>query len=121
MKLGRSCVALVSLAGICLLQGQAPDPRVEIANLRYHPHPNFTRIVLDIGKLREYSFGDLSGPGRIYVDVLQAKLNPILEGQGSPIKTDYLSHIRIAQKVPSTVRVAADVDFTKVESYRVYH
>jgi len=111
---------------VVLLLAAAPffaeqDPRTEIYNLRYHTHPNFTRIVLDIGKLREYSFGELSDPGRIYVDVLQAKLNPILEGQGYPIKTDYLSLIRIAQKVPSTVRVTVDIDFTKVESYRVYH
>jgi len=116
----------ILIVGLFLLLAAAPffaeqDPRVEIINLRYHTHPNFTRIVLDIGKLREYSFGDLSDPGRIYVDVLQAKLNPILEGQGYPIKTDYLSHIRIAQKAPSTVRVTADIDFTKVESYRVYH
>jgi N-acetylmuramoyl-L-alanine amidase len=116
----------ILIVGLFLLLAAAPffaeqDPRAEIYNLRYHTHPNFTRIVLDIGKLREYSFGDLSDPGRIYVDVLQAKLNPILEGQGYPIKTDYLSLIRIAQKVPSTVRVTADIDFTKVESYRVYH
>ena len=114
------------MVGLFPLLAAAPffaeqDQRAEIINLRYHTHPNFTRIVLDIGKLREYSSGDLSNPGRIYVDVLQAKLNPLLEGQGYPIKTDYLSHIRIAQKVPSTVRVTADIDFTKVESYRVYH
>jgi len=83
---------LILIVGLLLFAAAAPffagqDPRVEIINLRYHTHPNFTRIVLDIGKLREYSFGDLSGPGRIYVDVLQAKLNPILEGQGYPIKT----------------------------------
>jgi N-acetylmuramoyl-L-alanine amidase len=116
----------ILIAGLFLLLAAAPffagqDQRAEIINLRYHTHPNFTRIVIDIGKLREYNFGKLSDPGRIYVDVLQAKLNPILEGQGYPIKTDYLSLIRITQKVPSTVRVTADVDFTKVESYRVYH
>ena len=116
----------ILIVGLVLLLAAAPffadeDQRAEIINLRYHTHPNFTRIVLDIGKLREYNFGELAGPGRIYVDVLQAKLNPILEGQGYPIRTDYLSQIRIAQKVPSTVRVTADVDFTNVESFRVYH
>ena len=35
-----------------------PDQRAEIRNLRYYTHPAFTRIVLDIGKLREYTFGD---------------------------------------------------------------
>ncbi len=121
MKLGRSCAALVSLAGICFLQGQAPDPRVEIANIRYHTHPNFTRIVLDIGKLREYTPGELKDVGKIYVDVLQARLNPILLDKTFPIATDYLKQISVSQKTVSTVRVAAEVDFSRVGAYRVYH
>jgi N-acetylmuramoyl-L-alanine amidase len=100
---------------------QAQDPRVEIVNIRYHTHPNFTRIVLDIGALREYTSGDLKEPGRIFVDILQAKLNPILHGQSFPVKTGYLSNLRIAQKTASTVRVTADVDLEKVDTYRVYH
>lgn len=97
------------------------DPRVEIVNLRRSTHPNFTRVVLDIGTLREYTFGELRDPGRIYVDVLQAKLNPILQGQSYPVKADYISQIRIAQKTPSTVRLVVDIDFLHIQSYRVFH
>jgi N-acetylmuramoyl-L-alanine amidase len=97
------------------------DPRIEIVNLRRFTHPNFTRIVLDIGKLREYTFGELRDPGRIYVDVLQAKLNPILQGQSYPVKADYMTQIRISQKTTSTVRLVVDVDFSRIQSYRVYH
>ncbi|HMK16359.1 MAG TPA: hypothetical protein VK450_05510, partial [Methanomicrobiales archaeon] len=39
--------------------GKPQDTRTEIVNLRYFTHPNFTRIVLDIGKLREYTPGEL--------------------------------------------------------------
>jgi N-acetylmuramoyl-L-alanine amidase len=120
MKFGRWCAALVSLA-VCLLQGQAPDPRVEIANIRYHTHPNFTRIVLDIGKLREYTPGLIQEQGKIYVDILQARLNPILMDKTFPISTDYLKQISVSQKTVSTVRVAADVDLARVGAYRVYH
>jgi N-acetylmuramoyl-L-alanine amidase len=98
-----------------------PDNRTEIVNLRYYTHAAFTRIVLDIGKLREYIPGELQQPGRIYLDVLQAKLNPILDGQSYPVKTDYLSQIVVFQKTPNTVRVVVDVDFLKVKSYRAYH
>lgn len=97
------------------------DPRIEIVNLRRFAHTNFTRVVLDIGKLREYTFGELRDPGRIYVDVLQAKLNPILQGQSYPVKADYVSQIRISQKTTSTVRLVVDVDFSRIQSYRVYH
>jgi N-acetylmuramoyl-L-alanine amidase len=96
------------------------DPRIEIVNLRRFTHANFTRVVLDIGKLREFTFGELRDPGRIYVDVLQTKLNPILHGQSYPVKADYISQIRVAQKTDSTVRLVIDVDFSRIQSYRVY-
>jgi N-acetylmuramoyl-L-alanine amidase len=112
--------ALLPALVLSLAAGSQEDPRAEIVNLRRATHPNFTRIVLDIGKLREYTYGELQDPGRIYVDVLQAKLNPILQGQSYPVKADYISQIRIAQKTTSTVRVVADVEFSRVQSYRVY-
>jgi N-acetylmuramoyl-L-alanine amidase len=118
----------IFLAGVALLASFAPpsstgqrDQRVEIINLRYHTHAAFTRIVIDIGQLREYISGELKEPGRIYVDVLQAMLNPILQGQAHPLQTDYITQIRIGQKTESTVRVVADIDREKVQSYRVYH
>jgi N-acetylmuramoyl-L-alanine amidase len=97
-----------------------PDSRMEIHNLRYHTHPSFTRIVVDIGKLREYVFSELLSPDRVYVDIYQAKLNPILHGKTFLVENDYLSQIRIAQKTSSTVRVVADLDFKKAY-YRVWH
>lgn len=114
---------LPALGCLSVFLAAAPqaDPRVEIINLRHYTHPAFTRIVLDIGKLREYTFGELKDPGRIYVDVLQAKLNPILQGESYPVKAEYISQVRISQKTPSTVRVVADVEFTNIQSYRVYH
>jgi len=114
----------LSLSAVAFSFPAAPrqdDPRAEIVNLRRYTHSNFTRVVLDIGTLREYTFGELRDPGRIYVDVLQAKLNPILQGQSYPVKADYISQIRISQKTTSTVRVVVDVDFSRIQSYRVYH
>jgi N-acetylmuramoyl-L-alanine amidase len=113
--------ALLAALALSLAAGPQDDPRVEIVNLRRYAHPNFTRVVLDIGKLREYTFGELRDPGRIWVDVLQAKLNPILQGQSYPVRAEYVSQIRIFQKTASTVRLAVDVDFSRIQSYRVYH
>ncbi len=96
------------------------DSRIEIHNLRYHIHPSYTRIVVDIGKLREYVFSELVSPDRVYVDIYQAKLNPILHGKTFLVDNDYLRQVRIAQKAGSTVRVVADLDFKKAY-YRVWH
>jgi N-acetylmuramoyl-L-alanine amidase len=113
---------LAALPLVLSLGAKTPqaDQRVEIVNLRRFTHTNFTRVVLDIGKLREYTYGELRDPGRIYVDVLQAKLNPILQNQDYPVRADYISQVRIGQKTPSTVRLVVDVDFSRIQSYRVY-
>ncbi len=124
MKSARKSSGFGLLAALVLSLAAAKpqaDPRIEIVNLRRFAHPNFTRVVIDVGKLREYNFGELRDPGRIYVDVFQAKLNPILQGQSYPVKADYVSQIRISQKTTSTVRLVVDVDFGRIGSYRVYY
>lgn len=98
----------------------ASPPEVEITNLRSYTHPTHTRIVVDIGKLREFSSAELKDPDRIYVDIYQARLNPILHGKTFYEKCDYLKEIRIAQKNLTTVRVVAELDFSKVERYQVF-
>ena len=105
---------------IFLPSSSHPDSRVEIHSVRYHTHPSYTRIVVDIGKLREYVFSELLSPDRVYVDIYQVKLNPILHGKTFLVENDYLKKIRIAQKTSSTVRVVADLDFKKAY-YRVWH
>jgi N-acetylmuramoyl-L-alanine amidase len=97
------------------------DQRVEIHNLRNHTHPTFTRIVVDIGILREYYYSQLASPDRIYVDIYQARLNPILHGKTEILDTAYLKTIRIAQKNQSTVRVVADIHSDRIARYHVWH
>jgi len=96
------------------------DSRVEIYDLRHFTHPTFTRIVVDIGHLREYSFNRLPSPDRIYVDVYQTKLNPILHNKTYLVQNEYINQIRIAQKTPTTVRVVVDLDFEKVKRFQVW-
>jgi N-acetylmuramoyl-L-alanine amidase len=96
------------------------DNRVEIHNLRYHTHSSFTRIVIDIGKVREYTSSLLSSPDRVYVDIYQTKLNPILHGKTIEVNNGYIHQIRIAQKTETTVRIVVDLDISKVKPYTVF-
>jgi N-acetylmuramoyl-L-alanine amidase len=96
------------------------DARVEIYDLRHFTHPTFTRIVVDIGSLREYSPHELPSPDRIFVDIYQAKLNPILHNKSYLVNNDYINQIRIAQRSPSTVRVVIDLDFAKIKRFQVW-
>lgn len=115
---------LITVAVILLLLATrlgGSDPRIEIYNLRPFTHPTYTRVVVDIGKLREYSFNQLKDPDRIYVDIYQAKLNPLLHKKTFLVNNQYIRQIRIAQKNHSTVRVVVDLDFSQVKRYRVFH
>ncbi len=110
---------LLFCSSLILLFSQS-DTRVEIANLRYHTHPSFTRIVLDIGQIREYSSNQLTSPGRVYVDIYQTKLNPILLGRTIKVDNAYINQIRIAQRTNTTVRVVVDLDINSVKRYDVF-
>ncbi|MCP2620075.1 N-acetylmuramoyl-L-alanine amidase [Candidatus Aminicenantes bacterium AC-334-K16] len=117
----------ISWLAICLafltwsLQAKAPPPhRVEVYNVRSYTHPSYTRIVIDVGQLREYVFNELKSPDRIYIDVFQAKLNPILHGQTIFVNNPYIQKIRIAQRTPQTVRVVVDLNFKQIKRYEVF-
>jgi N-acetylmuramoyl-L-alanine amidase len=111
-------VALVLVSSVSF--SLQKDTRVEIYDLRHFTHPTFTRIVVDIGTLREYSPHELPSPDRIFVDIYQAKLNPILHNKTYLVKNDYINQIRIAQRSPNTVRVVVDLDFNKVKRFQVW-
>lgn len=93
----------------------------EIYDLRHWTHPTYTRIVIDIGEIREYEYHELSSPDRIYIDVFQARLNPILEERVYSIGHEYLDQIRIAQRTGSTVRVVIDVKMSLIKRSHVFH
>jgi len=108
-----------------LSSGETPvrqeDSRVEIYDLRPYTHPTFTRIAVDVGKLREYTSDTLFGPDRIYVDIYQAKLNPLLHNKAIEVSNGYVNRIRIGQKNRTTVRIVVDLDFEEIRRYHVFH
>jgi N-acetylmuramoyl-L-alanine amidase len=124
LRIRRIGWGLLAAAGFLVAlgtQGAAgQDQLAEVYNLRYFTHANFTRIVVDIGSLREYASAETRNPGRIVVDILQARINPIVREEAIPDRCDYINMIRIVPKSDATVRVTADVDFARVKRYQVY-
>jgi N-acetylmuramoyl-L-alanine amidase len=97
------------------------DARAEVYNLRSYNHPNFTRIVVDIGVTREYAAVESREAGQINVDIFQARLNPIVNEGSVPTGGDYIGAVRIAQKTPATVRLTVAVNFSHIRRYQVFH
>ncbi|MFQ6082655.1 MAG: N-acetylmuramoyl-L-alanine amidase [Candidatus Aminicenantia bacterium] len=108
-------VLLILIDAIALL------PRVEVYNVRYYNHPYFTRVVVDIKELREYYYGELHNPDRIYIDLYQTELNSFLKEKIFSVDNEYLQRIRVGQHQPNTVRVVLDLDFKKIKDYRIFH
>lgn len=113
---GKSGVGAPATAG-----SQAADPRAEVYSLRTYTHANFTRLVVDIGVLREYVTAESRPTGLITVDILQARLNPIVPASIVPTGGDYIGAVRIAQKTPSTVRLSTAVNFGRIKRVQVFH
>jgi N-acetylmuramoyl-L-alanine amidase len=112
---------ILALSLFLLTPSPAAQPStVEVYNLRSYTHPTHTRVVVDIGRLREFYSAELKDPDRVYVDIYQARLNPILLGKTYVARCDYIKEVRIAQKNATTVRVVAELDLAKVGRYQVF-
>ncbi len=118
----RQRLLLALCAGLFVLPFVWPSGQstVEVYNLRSYTHSTHTRVVVDIGKLREYFSAELKDPDRIYIDVYQARLNPILHDKSFAAQCDYIKEVRIAQKNATTVRMVVELDMTKVERYQIF-
>ncbi len=79
-----------------------------VMDIRSHPSPEFTRVVVDLSGQVEYETGKLEDPDRIYVDLQMAVITPAkrtIEVSGKLIKK-----IRAAQFNETTVRIVLDVE-----------
>lgn len=102
-------------------QGQQPDPRAEVKSLRYHQHPEFFRIVLEIEKIREFYSAELKNPERLYLDIFQARLQPGLHGTSPQINSAGIRALRLAQKNPSTVRLTVELEPGAKQSEKIFY
>ena len=97
------------------------DRRAEVLNVRYHCYGDYTRIVLDLAMLREFTSGEIRAEGGIFVDVFQAK-ERVQAGQASArLNAACVKGFALSQKTWSTVRLFVEVDFAALKNYRIYH
>lgn len=106
---------------LSLSPGQQIDPRAGIISLRYHQHPDFFRVVLEIEKIREFYSAELKDPERLYLDIFQARLQPGLHGTSYPINSGCIKALRLAQKNPSTVRLTVELVPGTKQSEKIYY
>jgi len=93
----------------------------EVYNIRTYSGPNHTRIVLDVGIPREYVWNESRLPSEINVDVVQARLNPIVPDEIQPGGAGYVKRLRAAAKSPTIVRLTIEVDWSRIKRYEVFN
>lgn len=101
--------------------GQQADPRAGVLSLRYHQHPEFFRVVIEIEKVREFYSAELKDPERLYLDIFQARLQPGLHGSSYPVNSSCVRTLRLAQKNPSTVRLTVELVPGAKQSEKIYY
>lgn len=101
--------------------GQQADPRAGVLSLRYHQHPEFFRVVIEIEKVREFYSAELKDPERLYLDIFQARLQPGLHGSSHPVNSSCVRTLRLAQKNPSTVRLTVELVPGAKQSEKIYY
>jgi N-acetylmuramoyl-L-alanine amidase len=88
-----------------------PEEKVsQLLRVRHWNWPEYTRIVLDLDQIAKFEQHRLSNPDRIYIDLLDTRVDGQLHNREIPIANGFLSTVRIAQNSERVVRVVLAAD-----------
>jgi N-acetylmuramoyl-L-alanine amidase len=83
--------------------------KIEVKDIRYWTSPDYTRVVVDLSGLTEFSKNTLSDPDRIYFDLKNTRLTKEIKSN-LPIGDGMLKAVRAGQFDPNTVRIVLDLE-----------
>ena len=82
-----------------------------ITGIRHWSTANYTRVAIDLGGEVQFQAARVTGPDRIYFDLLNTRLAPELVGKSFAVTDDgFLKRIRAAQFSDNMTRVVLDVN-----------
>ncbi len=82
-----------------------------ITGIRHWSTPSYTRVAIDLGDEVQFQAARVTGPDRIYFDLLGTRLAPELVGKSFAVTDDgFLTRIRAAQFSDNMTRVVLDVN-----------
>ncbi|MDA8084949.1 MAG: N-acetylmuramoyl-L-alanine amidase [Nitrospiraceae bacterium] len=106
--------AVLALAGFSSY-GIAAE-RTRVSDIRFWSFPEYTRVVVTMSDLPEFTQNRLSNPDRLYFDIKNSHIPKELKTT-LPVGNGMLKSIRASQFNESTVRVVLDLE--KVRDYKV--
>ncbi|CAH2031449.1 N-acetylmuramoyl-L-alanine amidase [Trichlorobacter ammonificans] len=92
-----------------------------VQEIKYWSNPDYTRIAIALDrdttwKSNELDKGSAGKPGRIFIDIQNARLGPAVKD--IPIGDGLLKKVRVAQFKPGVVRIVLDTDNFK--DYKIF-
>jgi N-acetylmuramoyl-L-alanine amidase len=98
-----------------------PPGLAQVFNLRFWSGESSTRIVVDLEREVQLKQDRISGPDRLYVDLIGTRLHPNLTDRSFPVGNGLLEKIRIGQNRPDAVRIVLDFRDVKETSVVYLH
>lgn len=87
---------------------QKASAPAKISDIRFWRTPEFTRVVLEMGRPVKYAVGRVESPERLYVDLFDTRVRPA-SGKTLSVDDNMLRRIRVAQFNRRTSRVVLDL------------
>jgi N-acetylmuramoyl-L-alanine amidase len=90
---------------------------IEVKDIRFWSSENYTRVVIDLTSVTEFSKNRLSNPDRLYFDLKNSVISKEIN-TSIPIGDGILKSVRAGQFSRMTVRVVLDLD--KISDYQTF-
>jgi N-acetylmuramoyl-L-alanine amidase len=84
-----------------------------VQSIRFWSTADYTRVIVDLDSNAKYDTKRLSDPDRIYFDIANAKLSPLLANRSFAVQDNLLKYVRAAQNRSDLVRVVLDISVTE--------
>jgi N-acetylmuramoyl-L-alanine amidase len=89
-----------------------------IKNIRHWTGKRYTRVVIDVDRQTNFSYGTLMEPDRLFIDINSAVLTSELIRQKIDVKEGFLQAIRTGQFSETTSRIV--LDFDKIKRFDIF-
>jgi N-acetylmuramoyl-L-alanine amidase len=110
-------VAILSSRSVVLPVSDKPKTanrrasRSQVDGVRFWTHPDYTRVIVELGDRVEISYDQLRAPKRLFFDLMETQLGEQLTQESSfEVGDSYLKRIRIAQFARRSTRVVFDLE-----------
>ena len=106
-------------------EAPAPRPRAGrdlavVSGVRHWVTPDYTRVVIDVGKDVQYGVGRVGNPPRVYVDLLGARPVPEINNQTFPVENGLLKGVKTGRHTVDVTRVVLYVgDLTEYSVFEL--